>query len=107
MTDLEITKLCAEAIGIQLYFDTNGGTWLGDPSFNLRYDPLRDDAQAMALVKKFHLRLKEWQRSLGHDDGPWWTVTYPYLRHGMADSSDLNRAICECVANMRKEKEKA
>ena len=47
MTDLELTKLCAEAMGIEI-----SPVRHGDGDFSL-YDPLHDDAQAMALVKKF------------------------------------------------------
>ena len=54
------------------------------------YDPLHDDAQAMALLKRFRLDLTisamlfNWSR--GHGE------------------HDLNRAICERVANMPKAK---
>ena len=88
MTDLEITRLCAEAIGLvrdARYFD---------PGALPIYDPLHDDAQAMALVKKFLLTVdffaKEWT-AMSHS--PF------YVRD--ASSDNANRAICECVAKMQ------
>ena len=95
MTDLEMTRLCAESMGL----------WFGhsksDDTDNLYvsktaisgpwevYDPLHDDAQAMALVKKFP----------------------GYCLHALTcelevepEKRDFNRAIVECVAKMQKAK---
>ena len=102
MTDFEITKLCAEAMGWDVY-EINPGIWrvrigvetvmgLTDDFCRTRYDPLHDDAQAMALVKKFAkaiVRRKEGDWSINLDG---------------ARNADLNRAICECVAKMQKTK---
>ena len=99
MTDLEITRLCAEA-----YFDSGKRmiSCIGDVAYvepycevdAIRYDPLHDDAQAMALVKKMRLDIdSEWP---GRDR---WIVMGT---GGFASSDDLNRAICECVADMQK-----
>ena len=120
MTDLEMTKLCAEAMELKAgyekvqplaynaiqYVETslpeathitvqNGDDWF-------IYDPLHNDAQAMALVKKFSIML---DRS-GKNNG-WYAslVVDP-----KADDCDifegedvnLNRAIVECVAKMQK-----
>lgn len=100
MTDLEITQLCFEAIsgiktprwGLQ-FFQIEGVT----------YDPLHDDAQAMALMKRFKL---ECYCEEEHDD--LWlvapsTVLLSHLGHDVMDK-DLNRAICLCVANMQSTK---
>ena len=104
MTDLEITMACAEAIGYRA--DADGGfsrlaqgAGMDEPGwFEFIYDPLRDDAQAMALVKKFKLR------SMYNSIGGWWTVKEPVHNDGSPTMSvhnaDLNRAICECCANM-------
>src|SRR5690348_14421110 len=63
MTDLEITRLCAEAMGYLVEFAPTelpigiamkGG---GQASEDL-YDPLHDDAQAMALVKKVPMTIE-------------------------------------------------
>jgi hypothetical protein len=96
MTDLEMVRLCALAMG---YTYSDGmaertgreGEW--ETSHRWRYDPLHDDAQAMQLVKKCRL-------SVGclRGSGTWNVVgTYP----AEAENSDLNRAIVECVAKMQ------
>ena len=98
MTDLEITKLCAEGDGslaaklyLQAISDTTGAdikAWLEG------YAPLHDDAQAMALVKKFHLGLA-WS-------GYW--SAYEQGNGASGSNASINRAICECVAKMGKAK---
>ena len=86
MTDLEMTKLCAEAMG---------------PSGRdeRTYDPLHDDAQAMALVKKFQINIA------------WYEVNMPRPTFEptvyMWRKKDLNRAIVECVAKMQAAKKVA
>lgn len=91
MTDLEITKLCAEAMG-----------WTGRIAVHEYGDhfgvfmPLHDDAQAMALVKKFGLTLYGPRRDSD------WRVGTPATT--AIENKDLNRAICECVAKMEKAK---
>ncbi len=88
MTDSEIRKLCADAMGIPMI--TGGSIWSQD------YDPLHDDAQAMALVKKYRVQLTDNHKTS-------WTVHSAYgsiASHG----ENLNRAICECVAKLKDEK---
>lgn len=79
MTDLEITKLCAKALGI--------------PVEEFR----GDDAQAMQLVKKFRLFI--------YGYSPFWVVASHYTDEQrnavMADGEDLNRSIFLCVAKMQ------
>jgi hypothetical protein len=93
MTDLEMIKKCAEQIGIKHrviddtyinYYDEGLIWWRG-------YSPLHDDAQAMALVKKFVILI-------GVDDG-YWTAFIPSVGRSI-HNKDLNRAIVECVAKM-------
>ena len=96
MTDPEITKLCAGGMGYRVMGE--GPQWggllvkMGDSEANT-YDPLHDDAQAMALVKKFEL-------DCHRHEGVEWVVEN---RHGelgeyaYGANKDLNRAICECV----------
>lgn len=92
MTDLEITRLCAEAMEMRF---PNLHILAADST--IRYDPLHNDVQAMALVKKFGLECS----ALGGKGGPsawrvksfWGTVN--------AVAKDLNRAICECIAKMQ------
>ena len=95
MNDLEITKLCAEALGIWHDPDTDIDFVGKDPiqATLAMYNPLVNDAQAMALVKKFGLHIFYTQAVAMYD-----TV--------QSDNADLNRAICECVAKMIKEKVK-
>ena len=126
MTDVEITKLCAEAMGWKhlgavgvpvppedkrdrsgLWCRSGANDWWINPEGETVCgpcvgipDPLHDDAQAMALVKKFDLEIgRPWDR---------WTVTpvgkqrLNYELHTSAP--DLNRAICECVSQMKKAK---
>ena len=116
MTDLEITKLCAEAAILQRDqpIESHGQLFLcyhpideRVPRYHL-YDPLHDDAQAMALVKKFGLALwgndgtaSEWkwhaEEQIFPDHRP------PIIGHGQT----ANRAICGCVAKMMKAKNEA
>ena len=100
MTDLEITKLCAEAMGITGWLTGDDPMVTNEAGeFVEPYDPLHDDAQAMALVKKFELCIsseqdrngKRWEA--GDGDG-----------RVVGESKDLNRAICLCVANMQQAK---
>lgn len=125
MTDFEITRLCAEAMGWthlgavgvdlsgikypseadakfpgKLWCLSGHNDWWKDPDgFSVCApcqgipDPLHDDAQVMALVKKFQLCIV-W---IGIDIG--WRVL---KQDGpIADHVSLSRAICECVAKMQ------
>lgn len=96
MTDLEMTKLCAEAMGY-VYRGQHDDALMGN-QFG-KYDPLHDDAQAMALVKKF----KSPHFQLWSDDevtGGKWHAWVRGQRAGTSSDS-LNRAIVECVAKMQ------
>ena len=101
MTDLEITRLCAEAMGIQTVVHPIRGKimrhWFWIHNIEQTYDPLHDDAQAMALVKKFRLQV-DWSAG----DLVW--VNNRRESYAKADLADFNRAICECVAKMQKAK---
>ena len=123
MTDIEITKLCAEAMGwkhlgavgilplpgenkgdyanradkLNLpWCYSNQNDWWVDPEgrrvcgpCEMNLDPLHDDAQAMALVKKF-------RPNIYHQKGSWWV-------RDSCPASDLNRSICEWVALMQQQ----
>ena len=107
MTDLEMTRLAAEAMGYVPFGpgDTpDGERWLTQVA-GLIYDPLHDDAQAMAMVKK--LRLNVW--SSGPDNPNWrvmgfWREPSGALHEPDAWNADLNRAIVECVARMMQQR---
>lgn len=109
LSDEEIKWLCAEAMevdfGPELVAYTVGQQMNNEQIMANRiaaYDPLHDDAQAMALVKKFRLTIyghnrteDEWAVFTG-----WRDSNYP----ASAQGNDLNRAICEFVAKMQLEK---
>src|SRR5258705_338624 len=70
------------------------------------FDPLHDDAQAMALVKKFDLCIM--RRGSLQLSGSFKPSAYQVSQYidGNTDNfvvtaTDLNRAICECVVKMR------
>jgi hypothetical protein len=58
---------------------------------------MTDDAQAMALVKKFDLSISRGGQAI---DDPWWRVTPPFNARKGVSNTDINRAICECVARL-------
>lgn len=100
MTDLEMTKLCAEAMGFvePIYRWQEREDYLMDTaSCVIAYDPLHDDAQAMELVKKFELQISggitEW--AVGSREPTFSSI------ENMACGKNLNRAICLCVAKMQ------
>jgi hypothetical protein len=124
MTDLEMTKLCAEAMGWQYLGDigtdhensngrpyclSGGKDWWKSPEgetvcnhcYGRVPDPLHDDAQAMALVKKFGICLEP--PMLPTMD---WLAWKPLGSESDRSSNykDLNRAIVECVAKMQERK---
>lgn len=93
MTDLDMTRRCAKAVGLGVpfkcgddYLIYNGSGVVDD----LIYQPLKNDEQAMELIKKFHLTIS---RGL---DG--WSANYAAT--GWVSNADLNRAIVECVARL-------
>jgi len=124
MTDLEITKLCAEASEVWKTAHEWYPTMTLDPTFSgveIRgdsvvlvpnnpfrqdpqiYDPFHDDAQAMWLVKNKLLEI------VPHNDGDrivffvrkFATLANP---NEWTENENLNRAICECVAKMQASK---
>ena len=94
MNDLEITRLCAEAMG---YTDISEIEFPNDPQRyvsamdqkfrGLLWNPLHDDAQAMALVKKFPIDCL---------NAMWRCIT----DYKMLAPLEFNRAICEVCAKM-------
>lgn len=96
LTDLEITRLCARAIGLTVRTVGDGITACLITQRG-EYRPLHDDAQMAALVKKFRIGIVCFHDSM-------WSVND---RHNVSQNADLNRAVCECVARMQLVKEKA
>ena len=93
MTDLEITKACAEAM--ELPVTLRGDAWYeGITTIGRLYNPLHDDAQAMALVKRFSIAVYTDVENLR---GKWRAGN----RLAVGIHGNLNHAICECVAEMQ------
>lgn len=93
MTDIEITRLCAEAMGYTVPITRNLGDRLMVPEGGdyCNYNPLHNDGQAMELVKTFPEEiLKRLYREA------------PVFKH---HPETINRAIVECVAQMQKRKD--
>ena len=104
MTDLEMVKLCAEAMGFPHWMQnvpfTDKPIFCAAP-YDLPgrihpYNPLHDDAQAMALVKRFDLFV---DRMASKENG--WMVKCDIGTGNAVICADLNRAIVECVAQMQ------
>jgi hypothetical protein len=100
MTDLEMTKLCAEAIGVQVGLYTNGQGFYDKDTVE-DYDPLHDDDQCMALVKHLTLDITYLCGSLK------WQVSHFPASQSPGSDYDLNRAIVEYVARMQAGKKAA
>ena len=92
MTDLEITKLCAEAMGIDYFSGTEVVSIRYPRGDSEIYDPLHDDAQAMALVKKFGVTIERFHET--------WHV-WPQDADFTVISESLNSAVCGCVVKMQ------
>ena len=89
MNDMEMTKLCAAALGFKIVYTVQSDLPLCIESAKGAgvFDPLKFDADAMALVKHFKLPMRfEYER---------WEVANQWGEH-----ADLNRAIVEAVAKM-------
>lgn len=96
MSDLVLTKLCAEAMGITHSWGSRDCVWLGVGAWDLesstRYQPLHDDVQAMQLMKRLRLACSH------HAQPPdeVWEVVSPTGHR--AASIDLNHALVEAAA---------
>ena len=99
MNDLEITRLCAEAMGFSplIAIATDKSTVIENLAIGQYwYCPLHNDAQAMALVKKLKLSIESYEEEGA--DCYVYSDTDPRVQ---AFNIDLNRAIVECVAKMQ------
>ena len=90
MDDLALTRAGAVAMGYTNISDHWGGLPMSTKETGL-WNPLYDDAQAMALVKRFRLQIDP------YDDQ--WNVAKPGVVGSLQES--LNRAICQCVAKIK------
>lgn len=105
MTDVEITRLCAKAMGLVFEVPREfSGQRIFEEMYAAKksqYNPLHEDAQAMALVKKFGLLCDPQHDGQDFSTDQGWEVSHPSLpEEYLSISPDLNRAICECVAQM-------
>lgn len=101
LTDTEIIKLCADAMGIDVWEASDNPPehrWRILIGRNNRsYDPFHNDADCMALIKKFKPTITP---PCPIDSA--WEVNIE--GHAYFTDADLNRAVCECVAYYQKEK---
>jgi hypothetical protein len=97
MTDLEITRLCAEAMGFTLRRGPPKFEYIETEPDGDYYDPLHNAAQCFALIETLLLSIQDPSFSTS---GVNWCVDAPF---GCitSDKPDLKRAICECVASMQ------
>lgn len=105
MTDLELTKVCADRMGITVQLISKPEfSYAEHPYYciptlsdapNPIYDPLHNDVQAMAMVKRLKL-------SVGFNGG--WVCMAADERgmiiSGAFHHETINRAIVECVASL-------
>ena len=101
MTDLELTRLCAEAMGYEIvgHIKDSSCIEVGRKGNPVGFDPLHDDAQAMALAKKFRPIMHSMEPPTT-DEETWFVA----LGDATGEHPDLNRAICLCAAAIQKAK---
>ena len=99
MTDLEVTRLCAEAIGLPsiearpdgVYCNTEA-EWPG--VVGERYDPLGDDAQAFRLMVMMRISAKPHKGGYIVEKDDHFVI-----------SGNVNIAICQLVARLQRKKQ--
>lgn len=106
MDDLEIVRKCAEAMRLRVatenswerYAKNSNQCWIHKDKLSdggmYHYDPLTNKAQAFELVEHFKLDIVSKDKDASPEE-PQWGV---FLDDVFAESNDLKRAICECVA---------
>jgi hypothetical protein len=107
MTDLEMTKLCAEAMG---YHTLVSNKWplmvwpSADSQAGFIYNPLHDDAQVMALIRWLVGYNENEKLEISNHVVLYAKRGFTYTQFGDFSGSDnhLNRAIVECVAKARR-----
>ncbi len=120
MTDLEITRLCAEAIGVEMKVrkvirrTLVGGSVTEHTEKYAEtlvdvcdYDPLTNDAQAMELVRKFNLFIEAPDTPVSRMWHAFCWLDPAHEKNVYSASESLNHAICVCVANMQQAKASA
>ena len=110
MTDMEMVRLAAEAMGYDVDDeDAERGLWCHLPAqHGVWYRPLHDKAQAFELVERFWIQIQSWgppvskfrasiPQLYGKDRRGNWSESVDDVE---VDSKDISRAIVECVAKM-------
>lgn len=106
MTDIEITKRCAEKMGV-IYSEFDGRLHIAEMSDapGEKYNPLHDDAQAMALLVYL---MSSGHRSVIENNAmdcatygkrPIMSVTGMPI-YDVSTAEKMRRAICESVAKL-------
>lgn len=96
LTDLEITRLCAEAADREVVIQLGDWRFPNTAYEDSLWNPLRDRAQAMELVEKLHLHI------IPHYDDNYDFIGWSVWRE-TANAKDTNilRAICLCAARVQ------
>ena len=98
---MEAVRLCREAIGWEPPNVIPGVTLVADVPRSLEYDPLTDDAQAMALVRRFRINVIWFEVNMAGGS------RFEPSIYMWADKPEaLNRKIVHCVAALQQERER-
>ena len=93
MTDLEITRLCAEAMECTLESIKDGGVMFTN------FDPLHNGAQNQELVEALHLEIipvnDGWKVFAGQ------TARFPNRSPVYMHGTDLKRTVCLCAIRIK------
>jgi hypothetical protein len=103
MTDLEMVKLCAEAMELAHAVGTTKIVLTDEPGVTV-YWPLHDKAQAFELIERLNLNIQSPHPDLPVSENNPWLVTPEfdfYKAKVWGSGLDLARAIVTCVANMQ------
>lgn len=87
LSDLELTRLCAMAMGLETWTDHEGRVF----HVSTRYDPLTNDAQKWQLAERFPKCLIE-------------TVGTMRAKQALHQPYDLGRILVTCVARLHRAK---
>ncbi len=106
MTDLEMMELCAEAMGFRTHSVSSKLFYCPDEHDSIPkaiWNPLKDDFQALSMVKKCGLSISGPTAKDKDREFYVWCAYESRTDGFLGQSTDLNRAIVECVAKRRQE----
>lgn len=116
MTDLEINRYCAFKMALPVatvrswarYNKSKHEVWVHkDKQFDgamYQYNPLINDHQMVELIKKLGLSVQLGLKNFADSYSSWHVQTKlrpNWVGYSEAWNVDLNRAVCECVANIK------